>query len=218
MEIRMNTNQKQNGLASANAGWPGAERREAERSEAERSGAPGHPAASSPSPSRPSPEVVADARRRTFSLDYKLRILKEAAAVKAVGGISALLRREGLYSSHLTTWRHEREAGMRQGLTPKTRGPKRKTDSRQDELQQLRREVLRLSEALQRAETIIDVQKSGFTAGLGAAAGPRRQDLILDTTVGLSAAAGVEAACHALAVPRATFYRNRPLRRRATIT
>ncbi len=155
----MSTNQKQNGLASADAGWPGAERRSAERSEGDRSGVLGQPVASSPAPSRPSPEVVADARRRTFSLDYKLRILKEAEAVKGAGGIGALLRREGLYSSHLTTWRHEREAGMRQGLTPKSRGPKRKTDSRQDELQQLRREVQRLSEALQRAETIIDVQK-----------------------------------------------------------
>ena len=74
MEIRVNTNQKQNGFASANA-----------------------------APARPNPEVVADARRRTFSLDYKLRILKETEAVKAIGGIAALLRREGLYSSHLTT-------------------------------------------------------------------------------------------------------------------
>ena len=160
MEISVSTNQKQNGLASAGSGWPGAERRAAERSEDGRSGAPDQPVAGSPAPARPSPEVVADARRRTFSLDYKLRILKEAEAVKAVGGIGALLRREGLYSSHLTTWRQEREAGMRQALTPKTRGRKRKTDSRQDELQQLRREVQRLSEALQRAETIIDVQKN----------------------------------------------------------
>lgn len=159
MEIRVNTNQKQNGLASANGGWPGAERREAERSEAERSGAPGHPAASSPAPARPNPEVVADARRRTFSLDYKLRILKEAEAVKVIGGIGALLRREGLYSSHLTTWRQEREAGMRQALTPKSRGPKRKSDSHQEELQKLRREILRLNDALGRAEMIIDVQK-----------------------------------------------------------
>ena len=159
MEIRMNTNQKQNGFASANAGWPGAERREAERSDAERSGAPGHPAASSPAPARPNPEVVADARRRTFSLDYKLRILKEAEAVKAIGGIAALLRREGLYSSHLTTWRQEREAGMRQALTPKSRGPKRKSGTHQEELQQLRREILRLNDALARAEMIIDVQK-----------------------------------------------------------
>ena len=159
MEIRMNTNQKQNGFASANAGWPGAERREAERSDSERSGAPGHPVASSPAPARPNPEVVADARRRSFSLDYKLRILKEAEAVKAIGGIAALLRREGLYSSHLTTWRQEREAGMRQALTPKSRGPKKKPGTHQQELQQLRREILRLSDALARAEMIIDVQK-----------------------------------------------------------
>ena len=173
MEIRVNTNQKQNGLASANAGWPGAERRETEWSEAERSGVPGQFAASSPASSRPSPEVVADARRRTFSLDYKLRILKEAEAVKAVGGIGALLRREGLYSSHLTTWRHERDAGMRHGLAPKSRGPKRKSGSHQDELQQLRREVLRLNEALQRAETIIDVQKKlGSLLGWAPLPGP----------------------------------------------
>jgi transposase len=159
MEISVSTNQKQNGMPSAGASWAGAERRAAERSEADRSGAPAQLVASSPAASRPSPEVVVDARRRTFSLDYKLRILKEAEAVKAVGGIGALLRREGLYSSHLTTWRQERETGMWQGLTPKSRGPKRKADSRQDELQQLRREVQRLSEALQRAETIIDVQK-----------------------------------------------------------
>jgi len=159
MEIRMNTNQKQNGFASANAGWPGAERREAERSDAERSGAPGQPAASSPPPARPNPEVVADARRRTFSLDYKLGILKKAEALKATGGIAALLRREGLYSSHLTTWRQEREAGMRQGLTPKSRGPKQKPDSHKEELQKLQREILRLTDALARAEMIIDVQK-----------------------------------------------------------
>ena len=132
MEIRMNTNQKQNGFASA---------------------------ASSPAPARPNPEVVADARRRTFSLDYKLRSLKEAEAVKAIGGIAALLRREGLYSSHLTTWRQEREAGMRQALTPKSRGPKKKPGTHEEELQQLRREILRLSDALARAEMIIDVQK-----------------------------------------------------------
>ena len=159
MEIRVNTNQKQNEFASANAGWPGAERREAERSDAERSGAPGQPAASSPPPARPNPEVVADARRRTFSLDYKLGILKKAEALKATGGIAALLRREGLYSSHLTTWRQEREAGMRQGLTPKSRGPKQKPDSHKEELQKLQREILRLTDALARAEMIIDVQK-----------------------------------------------------------
>lgn len=210
MEIRVNTNQKQNGFASANAGWPGAERREAERSDAERSGAPGQPAASSASGAAQS-GGRSDARRRTFSLDYKLGILKKAEALKATGGIAALLRREGLYSSHLTTWRQEREAGMRQGLTPKSRGPKQKPDSHKEELQKLQREILRLTDALARAEMIIDVQKSGLAAGMGPAAGPGGEDLILDTVVSLSAAIGIEAACDALAVPRATFYRKRPV-------
>jgi transposase-like protein len=104
--------------------------------------------------------VVADAKRRTFSLDYKLRILTEAEAAKdQPGGVGALLRREGLYSSHLTTRRKEREAGIRPALTPKTRGPKSKRDPQQEELGQLRRENERLTEALRKAELIIEVQK-----------------------------------------------------------
>src|ERR1700691_3794285 len=68
---------------------------------------------------RPNPEVAADAKRRTFTLAYKQRILAEADAVAGTAGaIGALLRREGLYSSHLTYWRAERAAGARQGLTP----------------------------------------------------------------------------------------------------
>lgn len=159
MEISVNTNQKQNGLSPARAAWPGAERREPERSEGDRSEAAGQTCGILPAPVRPNPEVVADARRRTFSLEYKLRILKEAEAAKVTGGIGALLRREGLYSSHLTTWRQEREAGMRRGLTPKSRGPKPKHDPRAEEIQKLRREIQCLSEALRKAEMIIDVQK-----------------------------------------------------------
>jgi transposase-like protein len=137
----------------------GAERREAERSEADRSAAPATTVAGPPAPT-PSTEVVADAKRRTFTLEYKLRILAEADAAKATpGGVGALLRREGIYSSHLTTWRREREAGMRQALTPKARGPKRKHDPQQAELVQLRRDNQRLTEALRKAELIIEVQK-----------------------------------------------------------
>ena len=78
-----------------------------------------------PSPPRPDPEVVADARRRTFTAEYKLRILAEAdAAAAQPGAIGALQRREGLYSSHLVTWRRERQAGILKGLTPHKRGPK----------------------------------------------------------------------------------------------
>ena len=86
----------------------------------------------------PNPEVVPDAKRRIFTLEYKLRILREAEAAKQTpGGVGALLRREGLYSSHLTTWRKEREAGGREALKPKTRGPKPKHDPQQQELERL---------------------------------------------------------------------------------
>ena len=140
---------------------PAAERRDAERSEDSRSGEAGKTVAPEPpAPPRPDPEVVADAKRRTFTAEYKQRILAEAdAAAAQPGGIGALLRREGLYSSHLVTWRRERQAGVLKGLTPHKRGPKSKRNAQQDEMQKLRREIQRLTEQLRKAEIVIDVQK-----------------------------------------------------------
>ena len=74
------------------------------------------------------PEVVPRAKRRRFSAEYKLRILEEAAACSERGQIGSLLRREGLYSSHLTTWRHQREQGQLEALSPKNRGRKPSVD------------------------------------------------------------------------------------------
>jgi hypothetical protein len=91
--------------------------------------------------------------------EYKRRILAGADAARGSGEIGALLRREGLYSSHLTKWRREREAGIRQGLTPQKRGPKARHDPRAAEYQKLRRENERLAEQLRKAEIVIDVQK-----------------------------------------------------------
>ena len=148
---------KKNGLASASPTvLPAAERREAERSEAERSAAAGKAVA--PAPPRPDPEVVAHAKRRSFTAQYKLRILAEADAAQP-GAIGALQRREGLYSSHLVTWRRERQAGMLKGLTPHKRGPKSKRNPQEEEIQKLRRENQRLTEELRKAEIVIDVQK-----------------------------------------------------------
>jgi transposase-like protein len=139
---------------------PAAERREAERSEADRSVAAGKTVARPPTPPHPDPEVVAAAKRRTFTAEYKQRILTEAdAAVARPGAIGALLRREGLYSSHLVTWRRERQAGILQGLTPHKRGPKSKRSPQEEEIQKLRRENQRLAEELRKAEIVIDVQK-----------------------------------------------------------
>jgi transposase len=106
----------------------------------------------------PDPEVVPTAKRRKFTAEYKLRILDEADGCKEPGQIGALLRREGLYSSHLTTWRRQRRRGAFEALAPKKRGRKNK-DELERELNNLRREKEDLQERLEQAEAIIDVQK-----------------------------------------------------------
>ena len=105
----------------------------------------------------PDPEVVPKAERRRFSAEYKRRILQAADACAQPGEVGTLLRREGLYSSHLTTWRHQRQRGELQGLTPAQRG--RKADPQAAEIARLQRETERLKAQLARAELIIDVQK-----------------------------------------------------------
>ena len=110
------------------------------------------------SPDIPDPEVVPKAKRRKFSAEYKVRILEEADRCTERGEIGALLRREGLYSSHLSTWRRQRDQGILSGLSPKKRGRKGK-DELEKELVALRRENKRLQARLDEAEMIIDVQK-----------------------------------------------------------
>jgi transposase len=108
----------------------------------------------------PDPEVVPKASRRTFSAAEKLRILNEADACTQSGQIGALLRREGLYSSHLVKWRRLRAAGQLQALAPQPRGPKpTPPDPVAEELAQLRKENARLQARLAQAELINDVQK-----------------------------------------------------------
>ena len=104
-----------------------------------------------------SPEVVVKAERRRFTAEYKLHVLEEADACRQPGEVGALLRREGLYSSHLTTWRQQRDRGALQGLTPAKRG--RKSDPQAAEVARLKRENEQLRAKLERAELIIDVQK-----------------------------------------------------------
>lgn len=107
----------------------------------------------------PGPEVVEKPVRRRFSAEYKRVILKEADRCSA-GEIGALLRREGLYSSHLTSWRRQREGGELEALSPKKRGRKAKPVSPlAKENEQLRRKAAGLERRLAQAELIIDVQK-----------------------------------------------------------
>jgi transposase-like protein len=105
----------------------------------------------------PDPEVTERAKRRRFTAEYKLRILREADACKRDGDLGALLRREGLYSSHLATWRRQRDEITKAGLRARKRGPKPKAiDPR---VKQLERENDRLKRQLEQAETIIKFQK-----------------------------------------------------------
>ena len=106
----------------------------------------------------PDPEVVPKAKRRKFSAEYKRRILGEAENCTEPGQIGALLRQEGLYSSHLSTWREQRDRGALEALNPRKRGRKRK-DELEREVAQLQRDNEQLQTRLEQAETIIEVQK-----------------------------------------------------------
>jgi transposase len=105
----------------------------------------------------PDPQVVPKAERRQFSAEYKLRILAEADRCTERGEVGALLRREGLYSSHLDKWRKQRDRGALAGLRGEKRG--RKPDPQAAEIARLQRENEQLRARLERAEHIIDVQK-----------------------------------------------------------
>ena len=107
---------------------------------------------------RPDPEVRAVARRRQFSAAYKLSVLAEADRVSEPGAIGALLRREGLYSSQLTQWRREREAGALEALS-RRRGRKAKLTAEQKRMAALEARNARLEHELSQAHTIIEVQK-----------------------------------------------------------
>ena len=105
-------------------------------------------------------EVAAKARRRRFTAEYKRAILAEADACKEFGALGALLRREGLWSSHLSVWRAQRMRGELMGLTPKKRGPKTKVKSPLDRrVDELERENAKLLKRAERAEALIEVQK-----------------------------------------------------------
>jgi transposase-like protein len=146
------------GVALSSGGSAGAERSEGSRSEPESSGAAAEAGAVSTSAARPDPEVVAKAKRRTFTAEYKQRILQEADRAAATpGGVGALLRRQGLYSSHLVTWRRERSQGIQEALAPRKRGRKSQRNPLEEENQKLRRQNARLTEDLRTRQWLLDL-------------------------------------------------------------
>ena len=143
------------------AGGRGAERAVGERSAATAGGAPGG--------SRWDPELVERPRRRRFSAEYKLRILREAEACTELGGVGALLRREGLYSSHLTEWRRQRDRGALEALGRPRGRPK--PNPLEAEVERLRRRLERTEAELAKAHKVIEVQGK-VSALLGVLLGP----------------------------------------------
>jgi transposase len=130
-----------------------------ERSDETRSAGAGNTAAA------PDPEVVAKPKRRRFTAEYRLRILEEAAGCTEPGEVGQLLRREGLYSSHLTAWRKAQRDGALRGLASKKRGVKPKASNPLDpKVRELEAKVARLERELHKAHTILDVQEK--VAGL----------------------------------------------------
>ena len=108
----------------------------------------------------PDPEVPEKKRRRKFTAKYKLRILSEADLCTQPGQVGDLLRREGLYSSHLTTWRRQKEEGLLDALSPKKRGRKKNpTNPLADKVARLEKDNRRLQQKLKQAELIIEAQK-----------------------------------------------------------
>ena len=103
------------------------------------------------------PAVLEKAKRRRFTVAYKLRILREVDQCKVPGEVGAILRREGLYSSSLSSWRRQRDKIAREGLAKKKRGPKGKQED--PRVKELERENARLKKRLQRAEVMLEIQK-----------------------------------------------------------
>jgi transposase-like protein len=135
-------------MSSNEAGGRGAERAEGERSAA----ATGRPAPAGV----PDPELVERPSRRRFTAEYKLRILREADACQRPGEVGALLRREGLYTSHLSAWRKQRDAGALKELgRPRGRKP---ADRRDAEIAELRRRAERAEAELVKARKVIEIQ------------------------------------------------------------
>jgi transposase-like protein len=105
-------------------------------------------------------EVVAKAQRRRFTAEYKRRIVREADRCTTTGAIGALLRREGLYASYLTTWRAARDRGELEGLAPQKRGPKAPPpDPRDKQITEQEREIGKWRTRAERAEALVEVQK-----------------------------------------------------------
>ncbi|HSV31399.1 MAG TPA: IS3 family transposase [Atribacteraceae bacterium] len=153
------------------------------------------------------PEVSEKPVRRRFTAEYKRRILREAEICKEHGQMGAFLRREGLYSSNLITWRRQAEQGTLEALSPKKRGPKeRKPDPSIRRIAELEKEAQKLRHKLRQAELIIEAQKK-IAGDTGETPRSGRREELMTVAGSLAKEVNVKQACNTLALPRCGFYR-----------
>ncbi|SDQ37308.1 hypothetical protein [Pseudovibrio sp. Tun.PSC04-5.I4] len=163
-------------------------------------------------PVQPAVELTAIPKRRSFTAKYKQCILDEADQAADTGGVTAILRREGLYSSALTDWRRARAAGSLGALQPRQRGPqKAPANPLQAELAKANREVLALRRRLDQAEAILAIQKkSGDIVGRDGADARAQRQVMMAVAVALPSGSGLTSAvCSALSLSRASVFRHR---------
>ncbi|MGH9361463.1 MAG: IS3 family transposase, partial [Thermoanaerobaculia bacterium] len=157
----------------------------------------------------PGPEVLEKAQRRQYSAEYKLRVLQDADSLKDSGAIGGLLRREGLYSSHLVTWRRQREEGFLSALSPKRRGRRaRERNPLARRVAELEGENRDLKKRIKEAETIIEVQKKPLGAlGTEPTGSREHRELVMTAVEEIQNLVGTARACDVLDVARASYYR-----------
>jgi transposase-like protein len=153
-----------------------------------------------------SPEVVVKPQRRIYTAEYKRRILAQADAATEKGDMARLLRREGIYSSTLPSWRRERKSAREKAFSQK-RGPEPKSHPLARENEELRRQNQRLAEERRKAEIVIEIQKSGNVVWQAAAADARTRELLMAAVQDLSQMVQIKRACQELSVSRASYYR-----------
>lgn len=153
---------------------------------------------------------MAKSKRRTFSNEKKLQVVREADRCKAPGALGALLRREGLYWSMLSRWRQARDRGELSGTGMKKRGPKkRERDAKDNQIRELEKENRQLRARAERAEALIEVQKESLRDHGGRAPGESRKERerLMKRVKDLGDRLGVAPTCNAFGIPRASYYR-----------
>ena len=163
--------------------------------------------AAPPSP-HPKPEVVAQAKRLRFSPEYKLRILTEADQAKGVGGVGALLRREGLYSSLLTNWRRERNTA---NLQHKHAAPNPSSIPSPQNSNNCDAKISASPKSCAKPKSSSISKKSGRTLGADQSVPQPRRKTLMNAVAILAPTVGIAAACDFLDVPRASYYRQHPI-------